>query len=52
MEISQSQELEGNAMKKQTPTVIHTTLTIPMVIFDIDWFPRYTKKKIEKIKNH
>jgi len=36
MEISQSQDLEGNAMKKQTPTVIHTTLMIPIVIFDID----------------
>jgi len=36
MEISQSQDLEGNAIKKQTPTVIHTKAMIPIVIFDID----------------
>lgn len=36
MEISQSQDLEGNAMKEQTPIVIHTTVIIPIVILDTD----------------
>jgi hypothetical protein len=36
MEISQSQDLEGNAMKEQTPAVIQTTAIIPIVIFEID----------------
>lgn len=36
MEISQSQDLEGNAMKEQTATVVHTTVIIPIVILEID----------------
>lgn len=45
MEMSQSQEWFGKAMKKQTAAVNHTAETIPSEILEIFWLPRCSTEK-------
>ena len=43
MEINQSHDWLGNAMKKQTAAVNHTADTIPIEILETFWVPRCTE---------
>ncbi len=43
MEISQSQDWFGKAMKTQTAAKNHTAETIPIVILETVWVPRCTR---------